>query len=773
MIVIFASMWQHLLILKHIDHVFKMLFLNIALASTPKRLFDYLPPDGVNPQDLLPGIRVLVPFGRQQRVGVLVDTTQHTQWPISKLKKVIRAIDSQPLLTKSVLTLCLWLSDYYCANLGDTLIAALPTRFRQQRSQHKMSTRWKLCNSDISNKACVAKNASRQHQALTVLNNKGETDETVLKAEGISQQTLSALEKKGLISKNCTQKKPQPFFNNAEFVTSPSKLLTQKPLVLSEEQRAAMNAILPFITPDSQFKTVLLHGVTGSGKTEVYLQLIHEVLKKGRQALVLVPEIGLAPQMINRCQKRFNISVAFSHSGLSDTERVNAWQNIRSGEAGIMIGTRSAIFSPLIRPGIIIVDEEHDSAYKQMEGPRYSARDLAIYRAKLESIPVILGSATPSLESYHNAQIKRYQYITLKQRAGCSRLPSLHLTDIRHQILEGGLCQHSLAIIEQALKSGEQILVFINRRGFAPSLLCNHCGHTILCPNCDCAMTLHKIPPHLSCHHCEHRRSIPPLCPNCHQNKQSAVGAGSEQCEQILNQYFPSYPVLRIDRDSTRKKNALNELLAFIHEEKPCILVGTQMLAKGHHFPAVTRVIILNADTGFFSADFRGTEKTVQLINQVAGRAGRGNKPGKVFVQTRNPEHPYLNRLVHQQEQQLIIEILEHREQLKLPPFGYMALLSSQSAKSELASHFLAMIRQQANQIISQHSELYHSISIVGPMAAPMEKKQGKFRFQIIIRSDQRKSMQLLLRTLNQYAENVRRPNSVRWLIDVDPHELS
>ncbi len=471
--------------------------------------------------------------------------------------------------------------------------------------------------------------------------------------------------------------------------TPESLRLREPPFALNAEQRQALVAI---DRKAGQFQPWLLFGITGSGKTEIYLQAIASVLARGEQALVLVPEIGLAPQTVARFRARFQTEIAVLHSGRNERERLEAWRAARSGQAGIVIGTRSAVFTPLARPGLIIVDEEHDLSFKQHEGFRYHARDLAVRRAQLESTPIVLGSATPSLESLANARLGRYELLELKERAAGASMPVFKLIDLRQQKLQDGFSDLLLQAVKTTLARGEQVLVFINRRGFAPLLLCHDCGWQAHCRRCDARPTLHRSPVRLHCHHCGSESAPPVQCPSCGSADLRAVGLGTERAEELLGKRFPKVPLFRVDRDSTRRKDALSQLYHEIHSAGPALLVGTQMLAKGHHFPKVTLVAILDVDGGLFGADFRAPEHMAQLILQVAGRAGRADKPGLVLLQTHQPEHPLLHELITAGYSAFAERVLEERRQLGLPPFGHLALIRAEATDAARPMTFLQQI---------------------------------------------------------------------------------
>ncbi|MEX1198683.1 MAG: primosomal protein N' [Pseudohongiellaceae bacterium] len=555
----------------------------------------------------------------------------------------------------------------------------------------------------------------------------------------------------------------QPHHSDAEDAGADS---TDTVPSLSDEQTLAINTVADRL---ETFGAFLLDGITGSGKTEVYLQLIRKNLEKGHQTLVLVPEISLTPQTIRRFQRRLHCRMAVLHSGLTDRQRLNAWLMASGGEADIIIGTRSAVFTPMRKPGLIIVDEEHDGSFKQQDGFRYSARDLAVLRAREESVPVLLGSATPSLETLHNAHQGRYHHLRLRQRPGATSASArLRLLDTTGQPLSDGFAPELLEMIGEHLARGNQVLVFINRRGFAPVLQCNDCGWIAECSHCDANLTLHRTPPHLRCHHCDRRRPPDRHCPDCQSKSLNAVGLGTERSEAALQSHFPDTRIIRVDRDSTRRKDAMQDLLEEIRQDQPCILVGTQMLAKGHHFPAVTLVAVLDADSGLFSADFRGQEHLSQLLLQVAGRAGRAERPGEVVVQTRHAGHEVLTTLIDDGYPAVAQRLLDERRAADMPPFTRLALLRAEAASPDTAMNHLAAARETAQQLIDQ-TQL--PVILTGPLPAPMERRAGRYRAQLMLRSADRASLQRLLTPLCRHLEESKQSRRVRWSVDVDPQD--
>ncbi|HHJ4328312.1 TPA: primosomal protein N', partial [Klebsiella pneumoniae] len=732
----------------------------LALPSPLRRLFDYLPPAGVLPSQLQPGMRLRVPFGRRELVGILVECSTHSEMPLDKLKPARALLDSQPPLPASLFRLCLWTAQYYQHSLGDTLSWALPSLLRQGEPAAVREERYWLASPGAHPDDPRLARAPRQREALrTLAQHPHGVPHSLTRQLQLDKNSLDALKAKGLAQLEARRQQAAERHGN---------WLAQAELPLNDEQQAAFQAVQ---AGARNFGVFLLHGVTGSGKTEVYLQLIRHCLEAGRQALILIPEINLGPQTVERFARRFNARIALLHSGLSDRERLDAWLAARDGQADIVIGTRSALFTPLKNPGLIIVDEEHDSSYKQQEGLRYHARDLALVRAREEQLPVLLGSATPSLESLHNAHAGRYALLRLTRRAGGAQPPRMLRLDVKSLPLDGGLSGPLRLAINQTLAAGQQVLVFLNRRGFAPTLLCHDCGWIAHCPDCDARMTLHQRQQHLRCHHCGHSSPLPRNCPECRQVDLRPLGAGTERAEERLATLYPDYPVLRIDRDSTGRKGAIERLFATVNSGQPCILVGTQMLAKGHHFPRVTLVAILDADGGLFSADFRASERMAQLIVQVAGRAGRAQTPGKVIIQTHLSEHPLLVQLTEQGYPAFAEQALSERRSASLPPFSHLALLRADSPQPGQAEAFLDQACSLAEHLLAQLQ--LTGVELLGPVPAPMERRAGRHRAQLLIQSSQRAPLHRLLSHWMLQLEALPGSRNQRWSLDVDPIDLS
>ena len=534
---------------------------------------------------------------------------------------------------------------------------------------------------------------------------------------------------------------------------------TKGPTLNSEQKKAILD-----VKKSHTFNTFLLDGVTGSGKTEIYLSLISDVIERGQDALILVPEIGLINQLNRRIEVRLGIKPSQYHSGLTENERFITWKKIKESKTRIILGTRSAILAPFKNLGLIIVDEEHDISYKQQEGFRYSARDLAVMRAKNFNIPIILGSATPSLESFNQHVNNKYKYLTLKKRAGNAKLPSMHLIDLNKGHSEDGLSKLLIKSMNEHIENDGQILVFINRRGYAPTLICKTCNFIAECSRCDSRMTLYLSKKLLLCHHCGYKEKYKKSCIKC-DSEMIALGQGSQRIEDSLKKHFPNEQILRIDSDSTRQKSSLNEALEKAKTGKAKILVGTQMLSKGHHFSSLSLVVVVNADQGLFSNDFRGSERLAQNIIQVAGRAGREKKKGQVIIQTEYPDHPFWPLLFQGGYKEIVEMTLMDRKSANWPPYSFIVLIRAQSHRKKYTWSFL----EEAKKILISQKP---NFSILGPVSAPMEKKASHYRGQLLLQSKGRKSLNQSLKMFIDEIERKKFVRRVKWSIDVDPIEL-
>jgi len=723
-------------------------YLRIAVPSPLRRLFDYLPPADQDPAVALalpPGIRVRVPFGRRSVVGVLVATATRSDIPLAQLKCAEAILDDVPLLSPAVFDLCRWAAGYYLHPPGDVFAAALSKRLRAGRAPAKDA--WRLTARGQGLGEGALGRAPRQQAALHALSGGNAVEASALQSQGMTSSALRELEKKGLVER-CESAPRMPTAAGAD---GPR---------LGEAQASAVRDIIADL---GNFHCHLLEGVTGSGKTEVYLRAIGHCLEQGRQALVLVPEIGLTPQTVARFRERFATPIALLHSGLTDAERSQSWDRTRRGDAGIILGTRSAVFASCPRLGIIIVDEEHDASYKQQDGFRYCARDIAVKRAQLESCPVVLGSATPSLESAFNALRGRYRHHRLEQRAGGRAMPRLSAIDVRRQPLTAGLSPALLERTGQALANGQQVLLFLNRRGFAASLQCHDCGWIADCEHCDARMTVHRRRRQLRCHHCTARRRLPEACPHCGSTSLLANGLGTEQAEDFLQHHFEPWPVHRVDSDSVSGPADMATLVSAIHRGEPCILLGTQMLTKGHHFPGVGLVGVIDSDALLFSADFRGEERLAQLLTQVAGRAGRGDRPGEMLLQTHYPDHPLLQALLTRPYAEVAADLLLQRQERGLPPAAHIALLRTDARTEGQGETFLQAVRRNAAPQIGAASQL------IGPLPSAMPRRAGKHRSQLICLSADRAGAAGAAAALVAATETLKAPAGLNWFIDIDP----
>lgn len=730
--------------------------LRVAVAVPLHRLFDYLPLDHIDATTLPIGIRVRVPFGGQEKVGILVEVTANSELRYASIKQVLEIIDTKPLLSAIDLTLLQWLSTYYHHPLGDVLVSAMPVLLRQGKpARVKAEKFYYLSEAGLNLNPEDLQRARAQQQLIIKLQNH---------SLPVSAKQLGEWHKNwrpamvALVEKNLVE-----VGDDFQIPTVKASSVATDALPANEEQQQAINVVAKSL---DGFNAILLEGVTGSGKTEVYMQLISQVIAQGKQVLVLIPEISLTPQLENRFKQRFSVAVEVSHSGLTNLQRCNIWLKGQQGHCPIILGTRSALLMPMPSLGLIIIDEEHDSSFKQQEGLRFSARDVAVVRAKKLNIPILLGTATPSLESFYNAQAGRYQWLQLSKRAGQASEPMLTLLDIRNKLLYDGLSDILLQEIRQVIDKGEQVLLFLNRRGFAPALMCHGCGWVAQCQRCDANLVVHNQDKALRCHHCAHQQVLHQQCPACQSSELVSLGLGTERVETVLQQHFPAHTIIRLDRDTTRRKGELERHLQRINKGEADIILGTQMLAKGHHFPNVTLVGILDVDSGLFSIDFHATEKMAQMIVQVSGRAGRSEKPGQVIMQTRQPEHPLLMTLIKQGYRQFAMQTLLERQQAGLPPYSYQALFRVLAVDKQLVIDFLEQLSTLALAKTSK------GIEIMGPVPAPMARRAGRFRYQLLIQARKRANLHALLDYLVIEIASLKTSRKVRWSLDIDPVDL-
>ncbi|QOC22800.1 primosomal protein N' [Wenzhouxiangella sp. AB-CW3] len=699
------------------------------------RPFDYLPPSG---QTLPPvGSRVLVPFGKRECVGLVVDHQAPTH-ASDRLKPISQVLDPA-LVSPQLLELALWCCRYYGAAPGEAVNLLLPGALRRIRGFRPPPLPF-LALTEAGRSAGLER-APRQAEVRESLID-GARPRQELIEQGIGSEVLRRMHQAGLLQEMDRAELPAP----------------EPGPTLNAQQRHAVAAVL---AARHRFECLLLAGITGSGKTEVYLRAARRMLARDRQVLILIPEIGLTAQLVRRIESRLGAPARVYHSGLSEGERLACWRAAHDGSARVIVGTRSAVFLPLVRPGLIVVDEEHDGSYKQAEGARYHGRDVAVMRARRLGIPIVLGSATPSLESLHNEYQGRYRLLELSERAGTARLPRWRVTDARGR--GGGLDPELVTAIRRHLDTGGQVLVYRNRRGYAPVLMCAECGWSADCHRCDAHMTWHQSAASLQCHHCGHYQRTPPRCPECGSPELLALGAGTERLEDQFRQAFSDVPVHRVDRDSMSGRHDFDELLASVREGQPCILVGTQMLAKGHHLPGVTLAAVLDVDQALFSADFRAPERLGQVVCQVAGRAGRGEREGEFLLLTRHPEHPLVTDLARGHYLGFARRLLDERCAAQLPPATALALLRAEAHQVDAPRAFL---KQAAGLLRSAH------IEIIGPLPAIMTRRGGYWRFQLWLQADDRARLSAHLGRHYEGLHELPASRQVRWHLDMDALEL-
>jgi len=725
--------------------------LKVALDTPLRRVFDYALPGAVrvNPGALgpKPGVRVRVPFGRRQLIGIVLAVAPGTAVPAAKLKSAIEILDSDPVFDPVTFELLRWAADYYHHPVGEVFAAALPAGLRDGQSTAVEAERWALTAAGRAQLAVAAtgRRAPRQSALLRALASGPESREA-LRPHADAARLRAALARGWIEVAHDPPAPLPPQWHPSE-------------VDLSGAQAEGLAAILRSL---QGFAVHLLHGVTGSGKTEVYLRAIAAAIAGGGQALVLVPEIALTPQLVERFRRRFAGAIAVLHSGLTGTERRNAWRSAHGGQARIVIGTRSAVFVSLPRLALIVVDEEHDASYKQHEGFRYSARDLAVLRAQRAGVPVVLGSATPSLETLENAMAGRYTRLLLPQRPGAAQPPRLQLVDLTRHASDQGLSQPALQAIERHLGGGGQVIVFLNRRGFAPTLFCSSCGWVAPCAHCDARMTLHRRAQRLRCHHCGAQATVPLVCGRC-GHPVGPVGQGTERVEDSLSRLFPLHELARLDRDTATGSKGMEAVLERVHSGAARILIGTQMLTKGHHFPDVSLVVILDADQGLFATDYRATERLAQTIIQVAGRAGRASRAGEVLIQTAFPTHPLLKGLIEHGYEGFAGAALAERRAAHWPPFSRLALLRAEAPDEADVDTFLraAYVRAHAQ-----------GVTVQGPAPALMARRADHFRAHLLVEAAARPALQRFLHGWLPQVERLPAPRGLRWSIDVDPLEM-
>lgn len=733
--------------------------LRVALDMPLRRLFDYLPPPGNSEAataagaDIQPGIRVRVPFGGQRLVGLVMEIAASSEVPADRLKAALEVLDPEPVLDSTALELLRWAADYYHHPLGEVTAAALPKALRLGARSTAVREWW--CVTSDGHEAFARGEplrAPRQRALLEYLVEQRGAAAEALDERMPGWRTFA----RSLLTRNWIGSLEVP-----PEAAQPGAVSRDSGPPLAEQQRAAVEQVGNAL---GSFGAFVLHGVTGSGKTEVYLRLVERVLALGRRSLVLVPEIGLTPQLVGRFRERFNVPMSVLHSALTDHERLLAWRDAYGGQSRIVLGTRSAVFAPVPDLGIIIVDEEHDASFKQHEGGfRYSARDLAVLRAQRSNVPVLLGSATPALETLNNVSSGRYVRITLPRRAEQAASPRMALIDLRSSPVRAGISTHAVQAMERHLQQEGQVLVFLNRRGYAPTLLCTACGWVAPCSECDARLTVHLSAARLRCHHCGADTPLPERCPQCGFSTRS-IGQGTERIEESLAALFPQVARVRLDRDVVRRRGDLEEAMRRMASGEARILIGTQMVTKGHDFPNVTLVVVLNADQGLFSTDFRAPERLAQTIVQVAGRAGRAARPGEVLIQTEFPDHPMLQSLLAEGYDGFARTALAERAQASWPPFSRLAAVRASAKTAPATLEFLTEARQLA--------QIPRAVRVLGPVPAAMAKRAGRHHAQLLVESTERVTLHRFLDQWLPEVEALPSARRVRWALDVDPLEL-
>ena len=720
--------------------------LQVVLDTPLRRSFDYLPPAGA-PLPPIAGQRVRVPLGKRRAVGVIAAIADKSALPTSRLKRALEIIDAEPLWDPVTLAVLGWAADYYHHPLGEVLFAAIPVALREGGSAERSELAWRMSERGLAAIAGSPRLGLRQRQLLELIGDGSVANENIARA-GLGT-ALKSLAARGWLE---SLERPEPAPRAGPGRAGPS---------LTADQSTACDTIGAAL---GRYGAFLLHGVTGSGKTEVYMRLIERVLASGQGALVLVPEIALTPQLVARFQERLTAPVVALHSSMADGARFAAWRAAATGAAPVVIGTRSAVFTPMPTLGLVVVDEEHDPSYKQQDGFRYSARDIAVVRAQRAGVPVVLGSATPSLESLANATAGRYTKLSLPERTGRAGKPRVGVIDLRLHAARDGLSQPAIAAIERHLAAAGQVLVFLNRRGYAPTLFCPGCAWIAPCTACDARLTVHMRQARLTCHHCGAEQAMPYGCPRC-GTELRPVGEGTERVEAALAQLFPAAPLVRVDRDVIRRRGDIEKALGSVVDGRARILLGTQMLTKGHDFPDVTLVVVLAADQGLFGADFRASERLAQQIVQVAGRAGRGDRPGEVLIQSCYPQHPLLQCLITEGYEGFAVRALEERSAAAWPPYSHLALLRADGPSRGEVHDFLRACQTAAPAKRA-------GLRLLGPAPASMERRAGRYRAQLLLEAPARTTVQRFLSEWLARVEELRPSRRLRWSVDVDPIEV-
>jgi primosomal protein N' (replication factor Y) len=722
--------------------------IQVALAIPFADYLSYKLPKHISQQDIQIGIRVIVPFRNKKLMALVIGLNQDDG--TTKLREIEAVLDQQHFLSDKSIHFFKLIHKYYLTPLGEVIFAGIPKWYKNINNPPLPKETWWQVNHHISEQESFALiKSEKQIKIFQYLSKNGPLQsKSMTHVVNSASNACQALFKKNLLLKS------DLCFVDHQAPPNPSFILTA-------DQQNAMNLIVN----RNEFNAYLLDGITGSGKTEVYIRQVKQVIANNKQALVLVPEIGLTPQLFHEFANRIHGRVAVFHSGLSDAARARAWIRAQSGDIDVIVATRSGIFIPFHDLGLIIVDEEHDLSFKQQDGFRYSARDLAVMRAKIETIPVILGSATPSMESFHNAQIGKYKWLKLRQRTNKQPLPKISILDVKTHKMQKGLSKQVIHQIKTEIENDNQVLVFLNRRGWSPKFSCEECTWVAECESCDTYLTYHKHINKLICHHCDRSYLIKEFCPECGSQKVKTMGVGTEKIHQGLTSALPNAEIIRVDRDTVKTANQWGKTISEIKTGKPCIMIGTQMLSKGHDFPNLTLVVIVNVDNSFYSLDFRAIEHLSQLILQVAGRAGRKDKTGQVIIQTQNPENDFFNLLLRKSYQDFALHEISQRKIVGFPPSSYMAIIRARSKNESQLTQFFEHVLVNSN--------VDETVSVMGPLPAPMYKKMGFFQMQLIFNGNNRNSLHQSLKHLTIFLRNSKITNNIIWNLDIDPINLN
>ncbi len=726
-------------------------FASFAIAIPLYRIFDYAIDPG---KSVVPGSRYRLPFGQGYKTGLLLDKHDSTSVPGDRIKAAGECLDDEPALSEHMISLARWIANYYLQPLGEVLFQCLPGYLRASKTAKPVRVKyWQAKPIEVGLRDKIERRSPRQFELLVAIE-RSETGLNAVQLKAINQGwhgLIRALEEKDAIEWG--------WLTPARIDHGDANIPD-----LSAEQEQCYNQIK---SRSGHFSVHLLDGITGSGKTEVYFRLIQDALTQQQQVIYLVPEIGLTSQLVDRVQKRFGEQFTVSHSALTELQRYHAWDRFRRGDVGIMLGTRSSLFSQNDRLGLIVIDEEHDHSYKQDDGIRYHARDVAIKRAQMLDIPILLGSATPSLESLNNCAREYYFYYQLSQRPTGFAPPRIQLIDSRNLQLDCGCSPELLQHIDHHLGQNGQVLLYLNRRGFAPVVMCHECGWQANCAHCDSRLTLHQFLNRLLCHHCGYAQASPRRCGECGNPDIKHYGIGTEQLEQGLIKRFPDYPVLRIDRDVIASRDDLDQRLATLRQGEPCLLIGTQMIAKGHDYPGITMSAILDADQALFSASYRASERLVQTAFQVSGRSGRGDLQGEAYLQTSFSDHPLMQSIANQSYREIAKSITRERKMLGFPPYARVVMFRADALSLDQAIEKLNAIKQ-----CLQASVARHRVKCIGPIPALMTRRIGRYRGQLCLLSQDIRELRNALREAMPEIELIKSTAAVKWVVDVDALDL-